>query len=150
MATGDSWESRLVAGLAAYLSANGIGTWRPDGSAYAAGETPIIDGEMPPDPDTVIALTDYPTPSDDQRTQDFTVGIQIRLRGTSDRRIVRDLGAAIFDLLDSATRPAIGDIDVVTIWRQSYASMGQDSRNRWEASHNYYVRAMRPTTHRTD
>ena len=150
MATGDGWTSRLITGLAEHLAANGIGVWRPTGPAYTSAEIAIVDRDIPPQPDRVVTLADYPVAVDLPGMADHTVGVQIRVRGTSDPRVCRDISDLIFDLLDSATGLRPGDIPVVQIRRQSYTSLGKDGNGRWESSSNFYVEAMRPTANRTD
>jgi len=150
MATGDGFESRLITGLAEHLDAANVGTWRASG-AYTADEIAIVDRAIPQTPDRVITLTDYVVGGKPDGLADQVVGVQVRVRGTTDPRVCRDLGAEIFDLLDSSGRQTWGDdVSIVDVWRQSYTSLGQDGNSRWEASHNYYVAAMRPTIHRTD
>lgn len=155
MAAGDGWESRLITGLAEHLAAAGIGVWRPTGT-YLATEVAIIDRGIPSTPDQIITLTDYVIGGSARtRLADITVGIQIRLRGTTDPRVVRDLGAEIFDLLDQSGRQTWGtapaEVSIVDVWRPGSAgSLGDDDNGRWQTVHNYYVDAMRPTAHRTD
>ncbi|WP_431892657.1 minor capsid protein [Micromonospora haikouensis] len=147
MAIGDGWTSRLLTGLAEHLAVAGAGTWRASG-VYAADEIGIIIRGIPTTPDRIITLAAYPVASP-PGLADITQGVQIRIRGTRDPRVAEDLGDAIFDLLDSAGALTLGGIAVVDIYRQSYTSLGADTGGRWEASHNYYVEAMRPTSHRT-
>lgn len=153
MAAGDSWDSWLIAGLAAHIAANTTATWRPNG-LYVAGEIGIYDRLIPATPDTILTLADYVITSDGSTTADVTAGVQIRFRGTADPRICRDLGAECFDLLDHSGRQVWGtspqQVSIVDVYRQSQTSLGQDAQDRWESSHNYYVEAMRPTAHRTD
>lgn len=148
MATGDGWTSQLVTALAQYLHDQAVGVWRPTGT-YTAGEIAICDRIIPPSPDRLITLSAYPilTPPD---LQDVTTGIQCRLRGTTDPQVCQDIGDAIFELLDGAKHLVLGDIRTVQIYRQSAGSLGQDGSERWEASHNFYVEAMRRTAHRTE
>ncbi|WKU08012.1 minor capsid protein [Micromonospora sp. HUAS LYJ1] len=147
MATGDGWTSRLLAGLAQHIAAAGIAIWRPTGG-YQASEVGIVIRGIPTSPDRIITLAPYPV-SSTPGLADITQGVQIRLRGTSDPRVVEDLADSVFELLDSAGRLTLGGIAVVDIYRQSYAALGADGNSRWEMSHNYYVEAMRPTNNRT-
>lgn len=153
MAAGDSWDSWLIAGLAAHIGANTSATWRATG-IYVAGEFGIYDRAIPQTPDTIISLADYVITAEASATADVTVGVQARIRGTQDPRICRDMGAEIFDLLDSSGLQFWGSgaqqVSIVDVFRQSQTSLGQDGNGRWEASHNYYIQAMRPTTNRTD
>jgi len=148
MATGDGWTSRLIAGMAQHLDDGGVGVYRPTGK-YTSDEIAIVDRAIPPEPDRVITLATYPV-SSPPGMADITVGVQVRIRGTTDPRVCDDIADAVFDLLDSAFRLTLNDIPVVQIYRQSYTSLGQDGNQRWESSQNYYVDAMRPTNNRTD
>lgn len=149
MATGDGWTSRLLTGLAEHLAAAGIGVWHADGSTYTAGEVGILIRAIPQAPDQVITLAPYVVASPIGMA-DYTLGVQVRCRGTRDPRVVEDLGDAVFDLLDSIGRTTWGGVPIVDCYRQSYAALGQDSNGRWEVSHNYLIEAMRPTSNRTD
>lgn len=154
MAAGDSWDSWLITGLAEHLADHGLGVWRPDGTAYQPDEVAISDRGIIPQPDRLIVLTDYIVPGQPDGLADMLIGVQIRLRGTTDPRVVRDLGSEIYDLLDSSGRQVWGqpgrEVHVTDVWRQSYTQLGADQRGRWEASHNYYVTAMRPTAYRNE
>lgn len=149
MAVGDGWESQFLAGLAQHLETNSVGTWHPDGSAYTASETGLFVRVIPPAPDRIITLSTYPV-TVVAGMQDITLGVQFRIRGTTDPRVCQDIGDALFELLDSAGRQLWADIAVVDSTYRSHSSLGQDAQNRWEASHNYYAQAMRRTAHRTD
>lgn len=150
MATGDGWTSKVLVGLAVILDTANVGDWNPTG-AYTANQTGILLRAVPPDPDRIITLAAYPVGTDLQGMADHTLGVQIRVRGLPDNpRDCDDLADSIFDELDSTGRATWGDVPVVQAWRQSYTSLGQDANGRWERSENYYVQAMRPTTHRTD
>jgi hypothetical protein len=150
VATGDGWTSRLLTGVAELLDAAGVGTWRPDGSAYTAGETAIVIRDIPQQPDRLITLAPYGLGTALQGMADFEQGVQVRIRGTTDPQVCEDIADAVFDLLDSYGRGTVGGIAVVDIYRQSYTPLGKDANSRWESSSNYYVEAMRPTSSRTD
>lgn len=152
MTIGDGWTSRLLVGLAEHLAANSIGVWRPAG-AYTAAETGILIRAVPAAPDRIITLATYPL-SSTPAVQDVLTGVQVRMRGTTDPRVVDDLADSVFDLLDSSGSQTWGagdgEVSIVDVTRQSAVSLGQDGNGRWEASHNYYVTAMRRTTNRTN
>ncbi|ROO51077.1 hypothetical protein EDC02_5941 [Micromonospora sp. Llam0] len=151
MAVGDGWTSRLIAGLAQHLEDAGVGTYRPDGSAYAAGETAIVQRLIPISPDRVITLAPYPIGTSLPGMADHLTAVQVRVRGLpGDSRDCDDLADSIFDVLDSLGRATWSGIPIVDMWRQSYTSLGQDGNGRPERSENYYVHAMRPTSNRTD
>lgn len=143
------WTTRLLTGLAEHLAAAGVGTWHPDGAPYAVGETGIVLGAMPAEPERCIVLAAYPV-SEDVAQADVTVGVQIRTRAGSDPRDVVDLDDAVFEQLHGAERLDLGGVLVVQVYRRSSASLGQarDSNARWERTSNYYVDAMRPTVAR--
>lgn len=149
MALGEGFTSRLLVGLAEHIDAAGIAAWRPTG-AYLASEIGIHMRDIPPDPDTVIVLAEYPIGTALQGMADHLTGVQIRLRGTADARVCDDLADALFDLLDSLTGARWGEIPIVDMWRQSYTALGHDPKRRWERSENYHIHAMRPTSNNTD
>lgn len=141
------WTSDFLTGLAQYLADSQVGVWRPTGPPYGPAETGIVIAAMPPAPDRVVCLTDYPV-EDHISEADVTVGVQIRTRGTTDPRDVADLADAIYDLLHGATGMVLGGVSVVQVYRQSYTRLGRDEADRFERSDNYYVDAMRPTAYR--
>lgn len=146
---GEGWTSLLLAGIAQRLHTAGVGTWRATGT-YEPSETAIVIRGIPDAPDKVITIADYPVGTSIKGMQDHTIGVQCRIRGTTDPRVCSDIGDAIFAELDSLGMATLNTIAVVDMWRQSYTSLGQDAQRRWEASHNYYVEAMRASTTRTD
>lgn len=150
MAIGDGWTSRLLGGLAQHLEDAGIGTWRPDGSAYADGETAIVIRGIPPQPDRLITITAYPVAGDLVGMADHQTGVQVRIRTGADPRDCDDLADQIFELLDGGSGLSWGGIPVISVERTSYTSLGQDGSRRWERSENYLIMAMRPTSNNTD
>lgn len=138
------WTENLITGLAQYLAAAGVGVWQPNG-VYTAGQTAIVYRAVPQTPDRLITLAPYPIADAYQGLADTTVGVQARIRGTTDPRVCDGIADALYELLDSATNLRLGGVAVVQIYRQSAVPLGQDGNGRWEASHNYYVDAMRPT-----
>lgn len=146
-----SFTTNLLTGMAEHLAAAGAGTWRPDGTAYQPGETAIVLRDIPQQPDRLITLAPYVLDGTAFRgLADHQTAVQVRIRGTQDPRICNEIGDAVFDALDSLADVVWHGIAVVQVWRQSYTSLGQDTNLRWEASHNYYLDVMRPTTYRTD
>ncbi|MET0492918.1 MAG: minor capsid protein [Actinoplanes sp.] len=139
--------STLLTSLAEHLAAEGIGVWKPDG-AYTAAETAITIRGIPALPDQLITLSSYRVGDDYPGGQDFVQMVQVRFRGTTDPRVVDDLGDSVFDLLDSREHWHCGPIPVVYSQRRSDTSLGQDGNRRWESSHNYALHVMRPTAHR--
>lgn len=147
---GDGFTSRLLAGLAEHYAANSVGTWRDTG-IYTSGETGIVIRAVPQAPDRIITLAAYPVDAGYVGMSDQTIGVQHRLRGTTDPRDCDDLADAIFDLMDSRGHLELSTgVHIVQAIRRSYTSLGQDANKRWERSENYYIDVMRPTAHRTD
>jgi len=144
------WTTDLLSGLAQHLDDNGIGTYRSDGSAYLTAETAICVRSIPSEPDRLVTLAGYPV-SDPVRVSDVTVGLQVRVRGTTDPDVCEGIADAVRDLWHGHEALVLpGGIYVVQIVRKSYTSLGQDASGRWEASHNYHIDAMRQTTNNPD
>lgn len=143
------FETDLLTGLAQFIAGAAIGTWRANG-AYTANETAIVIDTIPATPDRVITLSDYPV-SDDPTLSDSVIGVQVRTRwGGQDPRPTKDLDSSIFALLHGM--PAInlvGGVHVVSCFRRSGASLGEDANSRWMRSSNYYLTVHRPSTNRS-
>jgi hypothetical protein len=146
----DTWTTDLLEGIAAYVSASGIGTWRP-GGGYTAAEQPVIAvGSLADDFDRGIGLRVY-SPQVARRFADIVQPVQFYLRGARDAGIadVEQVGGKLFNLLDSAQGYDVGGIRIVQSWLNSAAPLGVDSEGRETAAHNYYFRAQRYTASRT-
>ncbi|WP_067470016.1 minor capsid protein [Actinomadura macra] len=146
------WHTSLLTGLAAHLAANGVGTWRPDGTAYAPAETAIVLGKMPPHPDRVIALNTYPVGQDG--IGDVTVGLQVRARAGRDPRTALDLADAARDILDGAVRLNLGGVWVSQISHRNGEELtalptADTQADRVERVDNYYLQASRITALRS-
>lgn len=148
MATGDGWLSQFADGLAQYMDDHSVGVYRSDGSAYEADEIAICDTDIPPEPDQVITITAYLV-SGTPGMQDVTIGVQFRIRGTSDPRSCRDIYSVIFEQFDSCGHIVLGDIAIVDATWRSHVALGQDTNQRRETSTNFYFQAMWPTASRT-
>lgn len=136
-----SYSTDLIDGLAALLQEAGIATYRPDGPAYTATETGLTVAVVPPAPDRLITLTDYPV--DDTDLTDATTGVQVRMRAGPDPRAVMAISDDVFDLLHNRRSFHLGPVFVGLCWRQSEAPMGTDVHGRIERSANYYLRTSR-------
>jgi len=143
------FETNLLTGIAHLLADANLGTWRDTG-IYAATETGIILDTVPATPDRVITLTDYVV-SDDPTLSDSIIGVQVRTRwGGADPRPVKDLDGGIFNALHGLEGVTLtGGVRVVSCFRRSGTSMGQDISNRWGRSSNFYATVHRPSTNRT-
>ncbi len=144
------WTTDLLTGLAVYLDAQDVATWRADGSAYTAGETGIVLRDIPDSPNRLITITTYPL-EHLRGMQDLLIGVQIRVRGLPRQPAdCDDLADRIFEELDSIGHTRWGGVEIVDCYRQSHASLGADGQHRWSRSENYYVDAMRATAFNTD
>lgn len=136
--------SSILDGLAAFLAAEGLGIYRPDG-VYADGEVGIFLHRMPEGPDRAYAITPYPV--EDTGLSDVTDGLQIRMRAGPDPRELLDMADAVRDLLHMREALVVGGVRLSLIWRDSQAPMGQDEHGREELTSNYYARSSRPSAH---
>ena len=143
-----TWTNDLLYGLAQMLNDNGIGTFRT-GFYSSSDDTAISLGSTVDESVKAIALFAYGA-TDSFRTADVMQPVQFRIRGTADATSVDTIGDAIFDLLHGATGLVINGVHTVSIARQSVIPLGRDDSDRWTASHNYYIRANRPSTYRPD
>lgn len=142
------WTTDLLYALAEQLHAAGVGVWRPPGSGtYTADEVAIALGRLPTEPARAIAITPYGTDQDgdDPVNTDGTLGIQFRMRGTPDIRVLNGIAQGVFDLFQGAQIPAVG---VLLMTRRIQAPMGSDANNRWERADSYRLLTHQPTTHR--
>lgn len=136
-----SYTTDLLDGLARYLDAAGVGTYRADG-VFTTTDTAITIATMPAAPDRVICLSAYPV-TDSAALTDTTTGVQIRTRAGADPRAVDALDDAVFDVLQGAGPLQFGAVRVQLINRVSGAPIGADTAGRMERSSNYYARAHR-------
>lgn len=147
MSTAD-FEFKLAKGFAELLASTGIGVWA-ENRAYAPAETGITYRSVPDSPSSLIVLSPYPV-RDDVSQASATYGLQIRTRGgNTSAKTCDDLAGAIYDLLHGQGNFALSTgIHVSQVYRQSGASLGQDSAGRWGRSDNYYCDTIRPNQHR--
>lgn len=141
-----SWTEQLLTGLAVMLDDAGVGTWR-EGTAYQANEIAITLVEIPPDPERVICLTDYPL-EDDPSLSEGLVGVQVRTRGGRSPMVARALSDGVFDVLHGRRSIVFGEgtafeVRVAHIYRNSATPIGPDSQGRHERSESYYVHVNR-------
>ncbi|MGW3511178.1 minor capsid protein [Streptomyces sp. NPDC000994] len=136
-----SYTSDLLDGIARHLAAAGVGTYRPDG-VYGPDETAITIATVPPTPDRIICLTDYPV-EDSAALTDTTTGVQVRTRAGTDPREVADLDDAAHNVLQGTGPHPWGDAHVSLVYRASATPLGQDANGRHERTANYYCRANR-------
>ncbi|GAA3705380.1 hypothetical protein GCM10023081_46770 [Arthrobacter ginkgonis] len=138
----------LADGIGQHLSATGAIAYKTSGT-YLTSEVGLHLDQLPTTPDRAVGLTLYPVT--DSGNTDSIVGAQFRIRGRANNRAdVKDTGDAIFDALHDLQAVTLGGIPVVRVWRNSAASLGADSSNRQEETHNYYLELTRTGTHRRD
>ncbi|MFD0886770.1 minor capsid protein [Streptosporangium algeriense] len=142
-----SWTTTILTAIAEQLHAAGAGVWRPDGPPYSAAETAIVFGRLPTEPDRAIALVCYGVDqdADDPVNTDSTIGVQLRVRGTTDPREVDRIADAAFGALQGWAAPAAG---ILLMTRRIQAPMGTDGNGRWERADSYRLLTHHPTTHR--
>lgn len=141
------WTTDLLTHLAEQLHAAGVGVLRPAGSTYTALETAIVLGRLPTEPDRAIAITPYGVDQDgdDPVNTDGTLGVQFRMRGTADIRVLNAIASGVFDLFQGAQFPAVG---VLLMTRRLQAPMGSDANNRWERADSYRLLTHQSTSNR--
>ncbi|MFF0860899.1 minor capsid protein [Nonomuraea sp. NPDC003560] len=142
-----SWTTNILTEVAERLAAANAGVWRPSGPPYTAAETAITLGRLPISPDRAIALAAYGVDqfADDPVNTDGTQGVQLRIRGTTDPRVVDDIADACFDALQGWQNPAAG---ILLCTRRINAPMGVDGNQRWERADSYHLLVHRPTSNR--
>jgi hypothetical protein len=145
-----SWTRTLIEGLAQLLDDAGIGTFDPTGAAYSPTTTPppiYLGGGLPSAPDRAVSLAAY-SPVDEPSNAEVTQPVQFLIRATPDVRTLWAFEDAIFDLLHGRGDFTAGGVPIILARRMSAVPLGQDDARRWQASHNYYFRAVRPTESR--
>lgn len=147
-ATQTDIQTQLVAGLAEFTAAAGIGAWSPTG-AYDPGVIGIYDSVIPENVDRLITLTPYGVSADPVLSDDV-IGVQVRTRlPDGDPRPVRDLDGRIFDLWQGATNLSLATgVRVGSLSWQSGSTLGQDVNLRWNWTANYYAMLWHPSTNR--
>lgn len=139
-------ETDLVKGLAAYLAAHSVGTYRATG-AYTAAETAIVFGQLPTTPDRCIAITVYGAPDDEAVTPLSTLRVQFWCRGNANDNLdAGELAGAVFALLHGATYLTFGQANVSQILRVSRVTLGQDQNKRQERADSYEFTVDFPAT----
>ena len=140
----------FLEGLAVYLAAGGLGATYNTSGVYTVLQTGIKLGDLPQEPDRLIALTAYGV-SDSPTLSDSVVGAQVVCRWSGeDPRPVDDLADAIFNLVHGMRNVTLPTgVVVVQCYRNSQSSLGQDVNHRWMNVANYYATVHRPSANRT-
>lgn len=142
-----TWESDLLNGVAQYLAAQGVGTYRSDGSAYLTTETAIVFGELPVAPDRVIALSLYGGPADEVKSNLSHPRLQLMMRGAAENTLdVGDLATQAFAALQGIESMDFGSAHLVQCYRVSSVPQGLDSNRRSERADNYQIDVNTPNT----
>lgn len=149
--TAAEFDVAFVEGFAQLLAASPspVGVWKTNGS-YAANETGIILGGLPASPDAVIALMAYGV-DDDPTLSDSVQGLQVTTRwGGQDPRAVARLTGLVFNRLHGLDGVDLATgVHVVSCFRRSWVSIGQDANNRYRTTQNFYATVHRPSANRT-
>lgn len=136
----------LMAGLAGFLAAQGVGVWRATG-VYTSTEVGIVLDVVPANPTQVVTITPYAA-SDSPDLSDSELSVQIRVRGTTDPRTAYDLDDRVFEAMQNLPRTVLGGVTVVGAWRTSGGYLGVDGNARHERSSNYRLLVHRPSPYR--
>jgi len=141
-----SFTGDLMAGLAEFLAAEGVGTYKASG-VYAADEVGIVLDVVPAAPERVVVLTPYMA-SDSPALSDSELSLQIRVRGTRDPRTAYELDDKAFEAMQNLPRTVMGGVTVAAAWRTSGSYLGVDGNARHERVSNYRLLVHRPSEHR--
>jgi hypothetical protein len=132
-----SIQNDLLDGIALLIASHGTAVFNESG-VYATTDTGISFKAVNPTPDRLVTLTAYVV-SDSPTLPLSRIGVQVRLRGTTDPRDVDELGDAIFAYLHGIVNMDFNSVHANQILRQSSITLGQDSAKRWERADAYYV-----------
>ncbi len=142
-----SFLTDFVEGFAELLAGAGLGLTYAD--TYTANQTGIGLMNFPLLATNSVALAPYPL-TDDPLQNMSMVGLQIKSRTTGqDPRAVWALDDTIADyLLGNYPITLPTGVRVVSLYRGSSASLGQDDAQRWNWVSNYPCNCFRPSLHR--
>jgi hypothetical protein len=132
-----SIQNDLLDGIAQLIAGAGIALYDTSGT-YTAGQTGIFFKAVNPTPDRIVVLTAYVV-SDSPTLPLSRLGVQVRVRGTTDPRDVDELGDAIFGILHGLVHVQFNSVHADQILRQSSITLGQDQAKRWERADAYYI-----------
>jgi hypothetical protein len=142
-----TWTTDILTAIAEHLHASGVGVLKPPGSTYTPTDIAITFGRLPSTPDRAIALAAYGVDqfTDDPVNTDSTQGVQLRLRGTTDPRVVDEIADNAFNALQGWQNAAAG---ILLCTRRINAPMGIDGNQRWERADSYHLLCHRPSQYR--
>lgn len=141
-----TWESDLLRGIAQHLETSAVGTYRSDGTAYTAGETAIVFGDLPTSPDRCVALNLYS--AGDHGTQNLSATrLNVKVRGLPNQALdVGDLGTAVFEALQGLTNATFAAAHLLQLGRVSSLPFEIDASRRHVRSDNYAADVNTPST----
>lgn len=148
MSTVDDVETDLLEGLATYLAAQGVATYRQPGDPYLPDETAIMLGDLTPAPDRQIGLTIYG--SQDSITENYSrYRVQIYMRGVpNDSQDANHLARDTFNAIQSLTSQQWGTAWLIQAFRNTFIPQGTDANLRAERADNYLLDVNSPATDR--
>lgn len=138
-------ETDLVVGLAQFLAAAGIGTYRPAGG-YLASETAIVFGDLPTAPDRAVGIGVYGA-VDEGSVPLSSLRVQFLCRGSRDDSLdPGEVAGAIFTVLQGLQHQDFGAAHVNLAQRVSRIPLGIDEAKRSLRADNYALDVDMPAT----
>lgn len=136
----------ILDGVARYLAARGHGTYDPTGRTGT-----VFIESLPSTPDVCVVLTIYDDGAEaDTRLGYDDVPVQVRVRGTTDPRVSRQLAQAIRSELHGLGETVLPDGTYLLLARatQAAAGLGVDDNRRHEHVVNLRLHVRSVTAHR--
>lgn len=136
----------LLDGIARHLAAQGLITYETAGT----GGNTFLDA-MPDTPDEAVTLTLYDGLEADSKLGYDEPRLQVRSRGTRDRRVSRDRCQDIYDELNGLgpiTLPDGSELLLCYALQGGPVSLGVDAKGRHEHATNYQLSTRSVTKHR--
>jgi len=141
-----SYDNDLMAGAAQLLADAGVARWIPTGVYPSSGLPAVFIRAMPDSPDDAISLATYPV-QPAIAPDDEVIGLQVRIRADGSCPAATDEFVEQVRQVLHNLRGHLGTVPITLCAHQSGASLGQDDRDRWGWSSNFYITAPRPTPH---
>ena len=138
-------ETDLLTGLAQWLHDQGLATYRPSGG-YQSGETAVVFGPLPDDPDRCIGLTVYAA-TDEANVPLSHLRVQLMFRGNpNDSLDPGEIAGPVFNAFNGTSGLVFGTAYVNQAQRVSRVPLGVDGNQRSERADNYALDVDFPAT----